>query len=155
MRPIMAKVLPVFLFVFVMIGAGFRVDAAPARIEKKEQLPPASYLQALRTANAFLWAWVDRDSDIGLRLLSDHLRAEIKDESWLRQFVEGLSNPHHQAFEIDRGRARSGNQYSFPVTLYEYYTGEQEGAEYRSTLLVIKQGDTWRVGQLPRSSDNP
>ncbi len=114
----------------------------------------ADYLEALRTANEFLWAWVYRDAEAGIKLISNHLRYQIKDDSWLRQFMSGLSNPHHQAFTIGSG-SRQGNKYIFPVVLYDFYTGEQKGFEYIGTLEIVKEGDFWRIDRLPKSSDNP
>jgi len=117
------------------------------------QVPSAAYLHALQTANAFLWAWLTRDSEEGLRLMSDHLRTQIHDDEWLRQFVVGLSNPRHQAFEIGRGRRLNTNRYAFPVTLYELYSGAQGGARYLGILEVEKRNEVWRVNRLPHSSD--
>lgn len=129
--------------------------AYPMIVQDVEQTPIAAYLEALQTANAFLWAWVTRDAEAGFGLISDRLRAQIKDESWLRQFLVGLSNPHHQAFEIGRGRKQTASRYAFPVTLYEFYTGERAGFRYPGTLELVKQGGRWRVDRLPCSSDNP
>lgn len=128
--------------------------AYPMPSRHADQTPTAPYLEALQTANAFLWAWVTRNADDGLRLVSDRLRTQSKDESWLRQFVVGLSNPHHQAFEIGRGRRKNTSRYAFPVTLYEFYTGEKVGSGYRGMLELVKQGGTWRVDHLPESSEN-
>ena len=117
------------------------------------QAPSASYLEALQTANAFLWAWVTRNAEEGLQLMSDSLRAQIKDQSWLRQFVVGLSNPHHQAFEIGHGCQQTTSRYAFPVTLYEFYSGEQLGTGYLGILEVARQGEVWRVDRLPHGPD--
>jgi len=105
--------------------------------------------------DAFLWAWVARDAESGLRLMSERLRSQVKDESWLRQFLVGLSNPHHQAFEVGRGRLKANNRYGFLVTLYEFHTGEHTGNKYQSTLEAVKEGQGWRVDHLPISADNP
>jgi len=115
-----------------------------------EKSTSADYLEALRVANSFLWAWVARDSGAGLQLISTRLRTEIKDESWLRQFMMGLSNPHHQAFELGVGRREGAIRYSFPVTLYELYSGENEGFAYTGVLGLVKQGDVWRIDVLPK-----
>ncbi|OGP72629.1 MAG: hypothetical protein A2V86_04270 [Deltaproteobacteria bacterium RBG_16_49_23] len=120
-----------------------------------EERPSANYLEALQTANAFLLAWVMRDAEVGLRLLSDHLRGKVNNDAWLRQFIVGLSNPHHQAFEIEAGRKLSDTRFIFSVTLYELYSGENMGFAYKGVMEVVKQGNVWRVDRLPRSSDNP
>ncbi len=123
--------------------------------QRQGESPSADFLNALQTANAFLGAWVSRDVERGIQLISERLRAEVADESWLRQFLAGLSNPHHQAFEIGRGRRKGLGRYSFPVILYELYTGEQKGTAYPGTLEIAREGHVWRVDRLPRTSDNP
>lgn len=115
----------------------------------------SDYLEALQTANVLLMAWVERDADRGLASLSDHLRVQIKDASWFRQFMTGLSNPHHQAFEIKYGEKVSSNRFKFNVILYELYTGQQSGSAYSSSIEVIREGKTWLIDSLPKSSDNP
>lgn len=127
--------------------------AWPAAPQHGDHTPSAAYLEALETVNAFLWAWLTRDADGGLRLMSDRLHTQINDETWLRQFMAGLSNPHHQAFEIGHGRRQTTSRYTFPVTLYELYTGERMGAGYRGMLEVAKQGEVWRVDRLPHGPD--
>jgi hypothetical protein len=126
----------------------------PGTPQHGDQTLPAAYLEALQTANAFLWAWLTRDADGGLRLISDRLRSKINDDSWVRQFMVGLSNPHHQAFEISHGRRQTSSRYAFPVILYELYDGEPMGASYRGILEVAKQGNVWRVDRLPHGPDN-
>jgi hypothetical protein len=108
--------------------------------KRGDHSPSAAYLETLQTANAFLWAWLTRDADGGLQLLSDRLRTQINDESWLRQFVVGLSNLHHQAFEIGHGRQQTPSRYAFPVTLYELYTGEPTGARYGASWKWRSRG---------------
>lgn len=115
----------------------------------------ADYLEALQTADAFLIAWVKRDTTNGLVLITERLRAQINDASWLRQYISGLSNPHHQAFEIGRGEKVGSNRFKFPVVLYELYIGETTGYAYSSTVQVIKDSEGWRIDVLPKSSDNP
>jgi len=114
-----------------------------------------SYLEALQTANAFLCAWVNRDAINGLPLISERLRISINDESWLSQFIVGLSNPHHQAFLISQGHNVGTERYVFPVILYELYSGTKISFEYLGTIEVIRQGKNWRIDRLPKSSDNP
>ena len=85
-------------------------------------------------------------------LMSKRLRTEAE-ETWLRQFMSGLSNPHHQAFEIGRGRRISANRYLFPVVLYEHYTGETSGDRFQGTLEVVNDQGKWVVDRLPKSSE--
>jgi hypothetical protein len=65
---------------------------------------PASYIQALSVANRFLQDWVNGNFDDASELFSGRLRREIKDQSWFRFYMQGLSNPHHMAFEINGGQ---------------------------------------------------
>jgi hypothetical protein len=140
------------LFIVSELTSGIQT---PLLAQSVQEQPSSEYLEALQTANIFLWAWVTRNAEVGQRLVSDRLRSQSKDESWLRQFMVGLSNPHHQAFKIGDGLSEGTNRYVFSVTLYEFYTGEPRGFAYPSTLEVVKQGQVWRVDRLPKSSDNP
>src|SRR4030042_5931742 len=141
-----------FLFSPLMVVTPI-VAISSSETPQDTQLSPSSeYLEVLQTADTFLWAWVTRDSK-GLNLISNRLRAQVNDELWLRQFMVGLSNPHHQAFEIGTGKKLSSDRYVFPVTLYELYTGETTGLAYSGTLEIIKQGKDWRINMLPKNSD--
>ncbi len=132
-----------------------RTPPSAADRHAENEASSAAYLGALKIADAFLWAWVTRDAEGGVQFLSARLRAEATDEAWLRQFIAGLSNPHHQAFILAGGVRQAGDRYAFAVTLYELYTGENRGSAYTSTLEVVREGQVWRIDRLPRSSDNP
>jgi hypothetical protein len=114
----------------------------------------AAYVQALQTVNEFLHAWLNRDADTRLRLMSAPLLKPprgIDTETYtsaLRMFMTGLSNPHHQAFEIGVGRSRGG-RYVFPIVLYEYYSGEPTAFRVVTTLEAVREGETWKVAHLP------
>jgi hypothetical protein len=118
------------------------------------------YVAALHVANSFLHAWLARSPEEGLRLISPRLHEPSPNsdaysyDSWLRQYLAGFGDPHHQAFEIGPGRGR-GSQFAFPVTLYEFTTGDAIAVAYTSTLEVIRVRDHWYVDRLPFSSDNP
>jgi len=118
---------------------------------------PASYVDALQTADTFLWAWVHRDEEAGRRLisggLSDKLQKE-KTEDWFRDYMVGVSNPHHHSFEIGQGKTINSKRLSFSVTLYEHYTGEPNAFEYKGRIEVIQEGDEWRVDFLPNTANN-
>jgi len=117
------------------------------------------YVEALTVAQAFLNARAHRDADAGLQLMSPDLRRpsrgqSAKDqESWLRLYIQGLSNPHHMTFEIGRG-TEAQNRVTFPVTLYEFAEGEGSALSYSSSIEVSLEGQSWRVTKLPKSSDN-
>jgi hypothetical protein len=143
------------LFTVLVVGLALPPAFGEPKAQQLEQATPsAAYLEALQVADSFLWAWVARDAESGLGLISDRLRARAGDERWRRQFIVGLSNPRHQAFEICRGRLMSTNRYEFPVIIYELYTGERTGERYQSSLEVVKEGQVWRVDRLPITSDN-
>ena len=130
--------------------------AAPTAISPNSSL---AYVEALGTAHAFLDAWVARDADAGVQLMATSLRrgpsgSDPKDhESWLRLYVQGLSNPHHSAFELAHGTLPSPTRAIFPVTLYEGVTREPAFG-YSSSIELVREADSWRVSILPKSSDN-
>ena len=74
--------------------------------------------------------------------------------SWLELYMTGLSNPHHQAFEILPGEASTGDTFSFPVILHEYATGMERCDAYSSSIELVEENGEWRVFRLPRTSDN-
>ncbi len=122
-----------------------------------EASAPANYVEALRTANSFLWAWTSRDAETGLKLASLRLLSKIKQrrkEGWFEQYMIGLSNPHHLSFEIGSGKEINPKRFSFPVILYEYYTGEAKAYKYKSKIEIVLEGESWRVDLLPITSDN-
>lgn len=111
----------------------------------------AAYMDALRAADSFLAAWSTRNSDAGMDLLSARLLSGDADhKADLRQYISGLSNPHHRAFEIGAGTANRAERVAFPVTLFELYTGERTGHLYRDTLEVLQERGEWRIDRLPR-----
>ncbi len=119
-----------------------------------------SYVQALQVANTFLHAWLDRDSKGGLSLMSTSVLKPPADTTaaehtaWLQLYMSGLSNPHHQAFEIHEGKASGRDRFSFPVTLYELATGQPTANAYSSSIELVRDSSGWRVLSLPQSSDN-
>ena len=126
-------------------------------------VPPetsASYLEALRVADSFLAAWVRRDPQSGVALMCEEIAtptgAKVKrstEASWLSQYMRGLSNPHHQAFEVGAGKEIRAGYFSFPVTLYELYTGEPKGYRTTGDLGIALDGNRWCVATLPRSTE--
>lgn len=139
----------------ILIALLLVVPAAEGKVT--EATASAGYVQALETANVFLWAWSNRDIDSGAKLISLKLLSKIKkenNEDWFRLYMSGLSNPHHLSFEIGKGREISSKRFVFPVTLFEYYTGEPKAFKYKSKIEVIREGDSWRVDVLPTTSDN-
>lgn len=122
--------------------------------------PAAAYLEALRAANSFLAAWMRRDPQSGIALMCENLLTPNGDEiqrsaetSWLSQYMSGLSNPHHQAFEVDAGIEAEPSLFRFPVTLYELYSGEPQGLRSTSDLGIALREGRWCVAQLPRTTE--
>jgi hypothetical protein len=142
------KPLVIILLLLVALPVGGKVF---------EQSTPARYVEALEIADSFLWAWVNRDAETGLKLISHGLLSQLKqkkNEEWFRQYMIGLSNPHHSSFEIGPGKEINPKRFVFPVTPYEYYNDEPGGYQYKSKIEIILDGDSWRVDVLPLTADN-
>lgn len=141
----------IVLSLLLFLQACANPGVAPAR--------SGEYVQALARANDFLHAWLCRDPEAGLGLLSARVLkppAGVDAEtyaSWLELYMTGLSNPHHQAFEILPGEASTGDTFSFPVILHEYATGMERGDTYSSSIELTEEKGEWRIIRLPRSSD--
>jgi hypothetical protein len=109
------------------------------------------YLNALNTADKYLYAWIMRDSSIAYDLISDNIKKNYADEKDFQMHFAGVSNPHHQAFEITGYKRLSNDRVSFKVWYYEDYTGIYEPPYKRpkpSYLELIKiDKDTWLVNE--------
>lgn len=131
----------------------FAANPAPAQKAKSHarNVINQDYVLALTAADQFLNAWATRNQDDGMALLSPRLKNKFP-EDYLRFYISGISNPHHQAFEIGRGKQLPSGGFSFPVTMYEHYTGHKEssGPEKSLTIVVIQSGpENWLVDELP------
>jgi hypothetical protein len=145
-KPIKATVLALFL----LFAYGVKAKNLPA------PTTPANYVHALQVTNSFLWAWVNRDADAGRRFISRALSSKLqneKKENWFRDYMVGVSNPHHHSFEISSGKTINSKRISFPVILYEHYTGEPKALKYKSRIEIVNDGDSWRVDILPITSE--
>jgi hypothetical protein len=115
-----------------------------------------NYLLALNTADKFLIAWLNRDYKNGTELLTEKVKNSLKQED-LMMFFTGVSNPHHQGFEIMGKEYVDENTFRFEVWLYEYYTGETPRPTERPdsySFDVIKVNEnTWLVNNLPEKDD--
>jgi len=127
------------------LPASNRLPPSPALID-------TDYILALSVANRFLSAWQNRDQDVGIAVLSNHLLQSRSEEGW-RMAISGISNPHHQAYEITNGRRLRDGRFAFTIRLYNHYTGFKERAKSRgtpSTIILVKTGkEQWRVDELP------
>ena len=117
--------------------------SAPAQKAKSRALDAIDqdYVLALTAADQFMFAWATRNQDDGLSLLSPRLKNKFP-EDYFRYYLTGLSNPHHQAFEMGRGKRLPSGAFSFPVAMYEHYTGRKETVAHPKplTIVVIQSG---------------
>src|SRR5689334_1158486 len=128
-------------------------NSAPAQKTRVRTASAADqdYVLALTAADQFMFAWSTRNQDEGLALLSSRLKNKFP-EDYFRYYISGLSNPHHQAFEIGRGKRLPLGGFSFPVTMYMHYSGQKENAPFPKplTITVTQAGpESWMVDELP------
>jgi hypothetical protein len=131
----------------------FAANPAPAQTAKSHttNLINQDYVLALSAADQFLYAWATRNQDDGLAMISPRLKNKFPEE-YLRSYISGISNPHHQAFEVGRGKRLPSGGFSFPVAMYEHYTGQKEanGPPKPLTIVVVQAGpENWLVDELP------
>lgn len=91
--------------------------------DQKEPYIDKDYLQALNTADRYLYAWTMRDGSIAYELITQDLKKNYTDFNDFQLHFAGVSNPHHQAFEICGFQQMSEERICFRVWLYEDYTG--------------------------------
>lgn len=86
-------------------------------------------------------------------LLTEKVKSSVP-QADLRMFFSGLSNPHHQGFEVIGNEYVDENTIRFHVWLYEYYTGETpppaERPEPYSIEVIKVNEDIWSVNNLPK-----
>jgi hypothetical protein len=102
---------------------------------------------ALRAGDAFLNAYIQRDDEAGLPLLSSRLRNTTSEDD-LRLAISGTSNPHHQAFEVFDGRRLNDTSFEFQVHLYDYVTDQQvelEKGKSKTLRIVRGENETWLI----------
>jgi hypothetical protein len=142
----------------VLMSCAASVGCAPTDVASaKQKNGPGTqvdtdYVLALSAANSFLEAWRTRDQERGLALLSPRLR-EANTEDYWRGLISGVSNPHHQAFEIDDGEKLPDGRFAFDVYLYDHYFGETDEVFPRNSpdqIVLTKTGpEDWRVDEVP------
>jgi len=131
----------------------FAANPVPAQTKKSHagNLINQDYVLALSAADQFMVAWATRNQDDGLALLSPRLKNKFP-EDYFRYYITGLSNPHHQAFEVGRGKRLPSGDFSFPVAMYMHYTGQKENNNSSKplTIVMIEAGpESWLVDGLP------
>ena len=140
----------------IVRGTASATDLAPC-----QDSASAEYLQALSVADEFLAAWMFREEDKGIALVSAGLRKTVSDDK-LREYVSGLSDPYHCSFVVGPGvQPHKGEQgFEFPVTFFFLYNGESTGGGYKTSIKIgrTKDCDThtqgWCVQSLPSSYDS-
>jgi hypothetical protein len=141
-------------FYFLICALFLVTSSTPAQKSTKSaarEVIDQDYVQALSAANHFLTAWATRNEEDGLALLSLQLKNKYPEE-YFRYYISGLSNPHHQAFEMGRGKRLSSGHFAFPVVMYECYTGLKEiHNQLKPLTIVVVQSspDAWLVDELP------
>lgn len=134
----------------MMILAANSAPAQKARSRAADVIDQ-DYVLALTAADQFMFAWATRNQDDGLALLSPRLKNKFPEE-YFRYYLTGLSNPHHQAFEVGRGKRLPSGEFSFPVAMYMHYTGQKENIGHPKplTIVVIQTGpESWLVDEMP------
>jgi hypothetical protein len=135
----------------VMLSTGRR----EARFAEEPSSIDHDYIMALGVADRFLDAWATRDGDRGYPLLSDRLK-KTGDQATLKLAIAGVSNPHHQSFEIFGGRRQDKDRYVFSIYLYESVTAQTVKTRPRPaplTLTLVRSGgDNWLVDDFPRQA---
>jgi hypothetical protein len=126
--------------------AGFAVAAADA-----PNVPSNDVLDALRVADAFGWAWAQRDAAAGAKTVAPAVRAKLGATA-VATYFQGTSSPQHWAFAVDGGTRTGPARYRFGIRLYSYlFAGG--GFTQPSTpkqLTITKGADgRWYAAGLP------
>jgi len=110
------------------------------------------YVLALSAADRFLTAWRNRDQDVGLALLSSRLVKSKGEQHW-RNEISGMSNPHHEAYEISGGRRLGDGRFAFDVWVHAHYTGfrvEPVRKSKPSRIILMRVApEEWKVDEVP------
>jgi hypothetical protein len=121
--------------------------------ERSSVYVDSDYILALTAANRFLEAWRTRHQDNGIAAISGDAIREKGEQYW-RNMISGISNPHHQAYEVGEGSRIDDRRFAFRVWLHELYTGEEHpGAPRdRGRVLVVREvgHGQWRVDEIER-----
>ena len=143
MRSFFALVLAVLMLV--------AISCAPAR-QECEGPKDTEYVQALGCVNSFLGCWQSRDFERGEMFLGAELKKSRSKADW-DMAICGVSNPHHEAYEVCGWRKTGEHSYQFQVRLYYYYTGEPcrpVPQRKPDVIEVAKEGDYYRVTRVPQ-----
>ena len=136
----------IVLFILFMSGYVY-----PQKPQSKVIRIDGNYVLALSAANHFLEAWRWRRQAEELKLLSDSLKRKLSPEQ-LSENLSGISNPHHEAYEVCSGKWLSSRRISFQVQLFFAVTGDTIWSQQpKRSRIVLERGDNneWLVDELP------
>lgn len=110
-----------------------------------------NYLLALNTLDNFLHAWITRDFIEGPKYITAGLKNS--EQGNLKSFFSGISNPHHQAYEVIGSNYINNNTIRFKVWLYEHVTGQtfepvKHPQPYYIDVVKI-DAELWLVNTMP------
>ena len=124
---------------------------SPSSIVTSQVYINTDYICALSAANEFLSAWRARHRDKGIASLSPRL-LQTKGEQLWRDVVSGISNPHHEAYEICNGHRLPDGRFAFDVWFYEHYTGDvyYRGKRWEADKIVLVKvrPEKWKVDEI-------
>lgn len=138
---------------FAFIGGGTLFASTSTKTSTTHNSSPISvispnYLDALRTADNFLYDWAHADKKSALQLLSPETKKEMKSSNESQYFSR-----YNSSFEIVGAREINSKTYLFRVWMYGYVPGaygphwERPAPKY---LRVVEQKtEQWVVGNLP------
>ena len=142
----MRKFVQIVVFIFFMFGYVY-----PQKPQGKVNGEDGNYVLALSAANHFLEAWRWRRREEEFKLLSDSLKHKLSEELQF-EYLSGISNPHHEAYEICSGKWLSSHRISFQVQLFLAVTGSTSWSQQpQRSRIVMERGanNEWRVDELP------
>ncbi|WP_411680093.1 hypothetical protein [Clostridium thailandense] len=122
-------------------------------MDSTEVFVDSDYILALKTTDKYCCAWLSRAGSIAYDLISDNIKRQYKDkEDFIMQFA-GVSNPHHEAFEISGCSCRAKDRITFRVWMYYHYTGEYippyKRPDNNTFIELIKiDEETWLVDKV-------
>ncbi len=133
----------------VALVAALLAPLAPALAENPN-IPDNGYLEALKTADQFAYAWSTRDAKLGGNTLAPDLKRKMAADD-ISSFFSGTSTPENFSFLLGHQRLVSPGLYRFDVKLFRYMPNAQGlvQSEKALTLDVEQVEDVWFVKALP------
>ncbi len=134
---------------FFALGAALLGPLAPA-IAANPNIPDNGYIEALKTADQFAYAWSTRDAKLGGNTLAPDLKRKMAPDD-ISSFFVGTSTPQNFSFLLGHQRLVSPGLYRFDVKLLRYQPNDQGlvQSDKALTLDVEQIDDVWFVKALP------